>query len=55
MVRLQRILAGGPVYPLRIGLDSEPWGADLAIPDPFGNRIIFHTSRSTVDQDDPHA
>jgi catechol 2,3-dioxygenase-like lactoylglutathione lyase family enzyme len=54
VVRLQRMLVESPVYPLRIGLDSEPWGADLAIPDPFGNRIIFHTSRSTAEQDDPH-
>lgn len=45
--RLQRKLADSPVYPLRIGLDSEPWGDDLAVPDPFGNRIIFHTPRTT--------
>lgn len=41
--RLQRELADSPVYPLRIGLDSETWGDDLAVPDPFGNRIILHT------------
>ena len=48
--RLQRKLADSPVYPLRIGLDSEPWGDDLAVPDPFGNRLIFHTPRPTTDE-----
>lgn len=48
--RLQRDLVDSPVYPLRIGLDSEPWGDDLTVPDPFGNRIIFHTPRSAADQ-----
>lgn len=48
--RLQRELAESPVYPLRIGLDSESWGDDLAVPDPFGNRIIFHTPRPTPDK-----
>lgn len=43
--RLQRELAESPIYPLRIGVDSEPWGDDLTVPDPFGNRIIFHTPR----------
>jgi hypothetical protein len=33
-----------------VGLDSEPRGDDLTIPDPFGNRIIFHTPRSTTDK-----
>jgi hypothetical protein len=47
--RLQRELADSPVYPLRIGLDSQPWGDDLAVPDPFGNRLIFHTARHAVD------
>lgn len=46
--RLQRELVESPVYPLHIGLDSESWGDDLAIPDPFGNRIIFHTPRPTT-------
>ncbi len=43
--RLQRDLVESPVYPLRIGLDRHPWGDDLAVPDPFGNRLIFHTQR----------
>lgn len=42
---LQRRLAASPVYPLRIGLHHQPWGDDLEIPDPFGNRLIFHTPR----------
>lgn len=45
---LQRKLADSPVYPLRIGLDSERWGDDLMVPDPFGNRIIFHTPAREV-------
>ncbi len=48
--RLQRDLAESPVYPLRIGLDSQPRGDDLAVPDPFGNRIIFHTPRPATDK-----
>jgi len=47
--RLQRELVENAVYALRIGLDSEPWGDDLAVPDPFGNRIIFHTPRIPTD------
>lgn len=27
------------------GLSHEPWGEDLDVPDPFGNRLIFHTPR----------
>jgi glyoxalase superfamily protein len=53
--RLQRELAKSPVYPLRIGLDSEPWGEDLTVPDPFGNRINFHTPRQTTDEATRHA
>lgn len=52
--RLQRELVESSVYPLRIGLDSEPWGDDLTVPDPFGNRVIFHSPRSapaTVDRE----
>jgi len=41
--RLQRRLAESPVYPLRIGVAKEDWGEELSVPDPFGNRIIFHT------------
>lgn len=40
---LQRELAASQVYPLRIGLSREPWGDDLELPDPFGNRLVFHT------------
>lgn len=47
--RLQRELLDSTVYPLRIGLDSEAWGDDLAVPDPFGNRIIFHTPRAATE------
>lgn len=43
---LQRELVESPVYPLRIGLSEQPWGDDLVMPDPFGNRIVFHTARS---------
>ena len=43
VVRLQQELADSTVYPLRIGLAAQPWGQDLDIPDPFGNRLIFHT------------
>ncbi|KYH46328.1 glyoxalase [Branchiibius sp. NY16-3462-2] len=42
---LQRRLRESDIYPLRIGLDHQPWGDDLVIPDPFGNRLIFHTPR----------
>jgi catechol 2,3-dioxygenase-like lactoylglutathione lyase family enzyme len=47
--RLQRELARSAIYPLRIGLQSQPWGDELAVPDPFGNRIIFHTPRAAGD------
>lgn len=47
--RLQRRLAASSVYPLRIGLDREPWGDDLVVPDPFGNRVVFHTPRAADD------
>lgn len=42
---LQRQWLASEVYPLRIGLDRQPWGDDLTMPDPFGNRLIFHTPR----------
>lgn len=45
---LQRRLLDSPVYPLRIGLESEPWGDDLTVPDPFGNRLTFHTPRAST-------
>ncbi|MHA7985925.1 glyoxalase superfamily protein [Rathayibacter sp. CAU 1779] len=40
---LQRRLEADPLYPLRIGVTVEEWGADLVVPDPFGNRLVFHT------------
>jgi hypothetical protein len=47
--QLQRELAASSVYPLRIGVSAQPWGDDMDVPDPFGNRIIFHTPRSAAD------
>ena len=44
--RLQREWRDSTVYPLRIGVHHEPWGDDLVMPDPFGNRLIFHTPRA---------
>ncbi|GAB3916368.1 bleomycin resistance protein [Microlunatus endophyticus] len=43
--RLHRELAESTVYPLRPHVHEQPWGDDLVVPDPFGNRIIFHTPR----------
>ena len=43
--QLQHQLQESTVYPLQIGLDS--WDGDLTIPDPFGNRITFHTPTAT--------
>ncbi|NNC11402.1 glyoxalase [Planctomonas sp. JC2975] len=40
---LQRRLEADPLYPLRIGVTVQEWGADLVVPDPFGNRLVFHT------------
>jgi catechol 2,3-dioxygenase-like lactoylglutathione lyase family enzyme len=31
-------------YPLRPGIEEEPWGLDMEVPDPFGNRLVFHQS-----------
>lgn len=42
---LQQQLLTSSIYPLRIGLESQEWGDELAIPDPFGNTLIFHTPR----------
>lgn len=44
--QVQRELAASSVYPLRIGVSAQPWGDDLVVPDPFGNRLIFHTPRA---------
>jgi hypothetical protein len=43
VIQLQRQLKESTIYPLRIGLAHEPWGDEIAVPDPFGNRLIFHT------------
>ena len=43
--RRQRELAASAVYPLRIGVSAQPWGDELDVPDPFGDRIIFRTPR----------
>lgn len=45
VVGLQAELEASDVYPLRIGLCREDWGDDLTVPDPFGNRLTFHTPR----------
>ncbi|MBY8850328.1 VOC family protein [Saccharothrix sp. MB29] len=29
-------------YPLRPGIEPQPWGRDMTVPGPFGNRITFH-------------
>jgi len=34
---------------LRIGLDQASGGEDLTVPDPFENRIIFHTPTDAHD------
>ncbi|HSV46153.1 MAG TPA: glyoxalase superfamily protein [Ramlibacter sp.] len=41
---LQReLLAKGYKY-ARPGIQEQPWGKDMSISDPFGNRLIFTTS-----------
>ncbi|MBC9823930.1 glyoxalase superfamily protein [Terrabacter sp. MAHUQ-38] len=42
---LQHELGASAVYPLRPGIDRQAWGDDLVLPDPFGNRLIFHSPR----------
>ena len=29
-------------YPLRPGIEQQPWGAEVTLTDPFGNRLILH-------------
>src|SRR6185437_9178295 len=29
-------------YPLRPGIAEESWGLDMSVPDPFGNKLVFH-------------
>lgn len=34
-------------YPLRPGIEEESWGADMVVPDPFGNRLVFHQPKQS--------
>ena len=34
-------LAGKPYKYARPGIEQQPWGRDMTVTDPFGNRIIF--------------
>lgn len=43
--RLQRELVENQTYPLRIGLTEESWADEIVVPDPSGNRLVFHTPR----------
>ncbi|WP_439692308.1 glyoxalase superfamily protein [Curtobacterium sp. SP.BCo] len=43
VVALQREFEENTVYPLRIGIDHQSWSDDLDVPDPFGNRLVFHS------------
>lgn len=45
---LQHRLKESSLYPLRIGLAHESWGDEITVPDPFGNRLIFHTPAHLV-------
>jgi hypothetical protein len=40
---LQRRLKESQIYPLQIGIQQTPWGDEVAVPDPFGNRVVFHS------------
>jgi catechol 2,3-dioxygenase-like lactoylglutathione lyase family enzyme len=31
----------------RPGIDEQPWGRDMSVKDPFGNRLIFSALRSS--------
>ncbi len=42
---LQRELESSTVHRVRLELAEQGWGDDLVVPDPFGNRIVFHTPR----------
>lgn len=55
VARLQRELADSTIYPLQIGLERQPWGDDLVVPDPFGNRIIFHTPQRETGDSSPRS
>lgn len=32
----------------RPGIDAQPWGRDMAVTDPFGNRLVFTQGRSAA-------
>lgn len=38
-------LQGRPYGYARPGIQAQPWGRDMAITDPFGNRLIFSAAR----------
>ena len=43
VIGLQQHLLNSEIYPLRIGVETQEWGVELSIPDPFGNTLTFHT------------
>lgn len=45
VMAMQRRLTTSDVYPLHIGITSQDWADELVLPDPFGNRLVFHTPR----------
>jgi hypothetical protein len=42
LARLRKQLFDNDSYPLRPGISELPWGQDMVLPDPFGNRLVFH-------------
>mgnify|MGYP003879831857 FL=1 len=36
-------LAAKPYRNLRPGIVTQPWGREVSVTDPFGNRLVFHT------------
>lgn len=45
---LQRRLVESTLFPLRPGVERQPWGLDLDVPDPFGNRLTFTSPRTVA-------
>ena len=45
VVLLQQHLLHSEIYPLRIGVETQEWGVELSVPDPFGNTLTFHTPK----------
>ena len=39
-------LAGKSYKYARPGLDERPWGEEMSVKDPFGNRLTFASSRA---------